>query len=267
MGTLEVVGRIAESPITALIICLLLGATALSGKLSLNVAHSLLAAAILVGIVAIFRSEMKDPRLVIGSICGVVALGCVFSYWMRPPRKVEPPHPAVQEALEEKPPTLEGLFTKDLPNTLKLTDEIFITWKKDGSTSYIKRQLYLDFLGNTKFVGFYIPATTPLSGVSAANVCMVLIEHNAVEMALEEIPKKTSVSGGYGGQMSSIQDLRFSGRVLIYHEGFMSITERADVIRAYASKHYDVQFMGPDYLGDQLSGWYREKDAKNTKQQ
>jgi len=64
--------------------------------------------------------------------------------------------------------------------------------------------------------------------------------------------------------MTSIQDLTFSGRVLIYHEEFLSIPQKADIIRAYAVKNLAVQFMGSDYLATQITAWYQQHNAKSA---
>lgn len=164
---------------------------------------------------------------------------------------------------EDKPPTLLDLFTKDLPNTVKGSDDGFgITWK-NRTILHIKRQVYLDFDADTKFVGFYIPATDPMSSVETAEACLALDENNAVQETLDNMSQRGLViTGGYRDQMTKAQDLTFSGRVLIYHEAFLSIPQKADIMRAYASKHYDVQFRGPDYLGDQDAAWYRAHKEK-----
>jgi hypothetical protein len=73
--------------------------------------------------------------------------------------------------------------------------------------------------------------------------------------------KNVAVSGGFANEMTKIQDLTFSGRVLIYHEAFLSITQKADIIHACAVRHWDVQFRGPDYLGAQVISWYHEHNA------
>lgn len=94
MGILEAAGKVIESPVTALVICLVLGAAALSGKLSVNLAHGLLAAAVVAGIVGILRAGIGDWRLTLASMCGLVVSGCLLSYWMQPP-KASPPKPSV----------------------------------------------------------------------------------------------------------------------------------------------------------------------------
>jgi hypothetical protein len=171
------------------------------------------------------------------------------------------PHPRE----DNKRPTMVELFSKDLPNTLKASDDtIGIGWD-DGSVTKVKRQLYFDFSANAKFVGFYISNIDPLSTTKTMSACMILDNSNAVQQTLEDMPKKMAVSGGFGDQMTNIQDLRFSGRVLIYHEGFMSITQKADIIRAYAAKQYSVQFIGPEYLATQIIAWHHDHDAKRSK--
>jgi hypothetical protein len=162
----------------------------------------------------------------------------------------------------QAPPTLRDLFNKDFPNAMKAADEaIGIEWK-DGGVMHIKRQLYLDFPAKTKFVGFYVPSSDPLSPTKSLEACMRLAE--AVQQALEDIPKKVAISGGYRGEMTGIQDLTFSGRVVIYHEAFLSIPQKAAIINTYAAKHFDVQFRGPDYLGDQIIAWHHQHDTKQS---
>ncbi len=168
----------------------------------------------------------------------------------------------------EKPPTLFDLFKNDFSNTLKIGDEevpISINWP-DTTTTRISRQVYMDFPAKTKFVGFYIPGAVPpsadVSGNKTFSACVKLLEVDAVQQAFEHVSKQVAVLAGRDGQMTSIQDLTFSGRVLIYHDEFLSIPQKADVIRAYAAKQLDVQFMGSDYVGDQVVAWHRQRDRE-----
>jgi pyrimidine deaminase RibD-like protein len=168
----------------------------------------------------------------------------------------------------EKPPTLLDLFKNDFSNTLKMSDKeipIAINWP-DATTTKISRQVYMDFPAKTKFLGFYIPPAIPpsadISGNKTFFACMKLLEADAVQKAFEHVSKQVAVLAGREGQMTSIQDLTFSGRVLIYHDEFLSIPQKADIIRAYAAKQFDVQFMGPDYVGDQVVAWHRQRDRE-----
>jgi hypothetical protein len=170
-----------------------------------------------------------------------------------------PPKPSQPEL----PPTMPELFNKDFPNTMKLTDDsIGIQWQ-DGSVLHVKRQLYLDFPAKTKFVGFYLPrsaSSTEVHSERTYHVCMRLVE--AVQPVLDDMPKKVMIAGGYRDEMNTIQDLTFSGRVLLYHEDFLSIQQKADILKEYAARHYDVQFRGPDFLGDQVMAWHRQHENR-----
>jgi hypothetical protein len=63
--------------------------------------------------------------------------------------------------------------------------------------------------------------------------------------------KQVAVMSGYGDQMTTSKELTFSGRVLIYHEEFLSIPQKADILKAYKEKGLAVTFRGSDYLGTQ----------------
>ncbi len=174
--------------------------------------------------------------------------------------------------LDDKPPTLVDLFMKEFPNTLRSSDNedaITIKWQ-DGAEIKIKRRVYMDFPAKAKFVRFYIPSATPpsadmLSGAKTLVACLKLCETDAVQQAFEEISKQVAIGMGQGDQMTSIQDLTFSGRVLIYHEDFLSIPQKAEIIKAYQAKNMGVQFMGSDYLGTQVVAWHRQHDAKRAR--
>jgi len=200
--------------------------------------------------------------VVIGLSGAILACG---SWWLtgvivKPVQQSETKPAGAPAGQDEKPPTLLDLFTKDFPNTMKAADDaIGIQWK-GGEVLHIKRQLYLDFPAKTKFVGFYVPSSDPLSSTKTHDASMGLAE--AVQQALDDIPKKVAISGGYRGEMTGIQDLTFSGRVVIYHEAFLSIPQKAAIIATYAAKHFDVQFRGPDYLGDQVIAWHHQHSAK-----
>lgn len=91
---------------------------------------------------------------------------------------------------------------------------------------------------------------------------MILLEHDAVQEAFDHVMKSVAIGAGSEGQMTTIQDLTFSGRVLIYHQDFLSIPQKADILKAYAAKNLAVQFMGPDYLGTRVIAWHQQHDSK-----
>ena len=161
------------------------------------------------------------------------------------------------------------LYQNDFPQISKVhqvEDPVGISWN-DGTVTHIKEQVYLDFDAKSQFVGFYIPAANPMVSTQTVQACLELNQNDAVEKAIDNLSKQVMLTSGRADQMTNAKDLVFSGRVLIYHEAYLSITEKADIIRAYAAKHQDVQFRGPDYLGDAVTGWYREHGIPKPKQQ
>jgi hypothetical protein len=188
----------------------------------------------------------------------------------KPPR-ILPPHASSPGGANwvsalKSPPTMGDVFTNDFPNTMKLSDDaIGIEWKDNGTSIHIKRQLYLDFPANSKFVGFYVPTSNPSDLSRTTEVCLKLAQVDAVQQALDDLPKKTFIAAGLG-QTTTIQDLTFSGRVVIYHDDFLSITQQSDIIRAFAAKHYAVGFFGPNDFGKVLISWHHQHDTKGTPQ-
>jgi hypothetical protein len=167
---------------------------------------------------------------------------------------------------DDRPPTLLDLFKNEFSNTFRSSDQedaISINWN-DGAITKIKRQVYMDFPAKTKFVGFFISSPVPpsadLSGNKTFTACLSLLQNNSVQEAFDHVSKSIAVLAGQGGQMTSIQDLTFSGRVLIYHEEFLSIPQKAEILKAYASKNLDVQFRGNDHLGPQVIDWHRKHE-------
>jgi uncharacterized membrane protein YedE/YeeE len=159
------------------------------------------------------------------------------------------------------PPTIGDVFLNDFPTTLRLHDEGEFHWKDINTVTHLKRQLYLDFPANSKFVGFYIPTTDPTDLTRTFEICINLVRRDLVQQALSELPKKTFIAAGLG-QTTTIQDLTFSGRVVIYHDDLLSITQQADITRAFAEKHYAVGFFGPNDFGKTLSSWHHLHDTK-----
>jgi len=170
-----------------------------------------------------------------------------------------------QTAEATKPPTLISLFNSDFPNTMKLTeaDAIGIKFDEDGSELHITRQLYLDFPAKTQFVGFYVPSSLPSITRSFA-ACLKLVQ--GVRDALDDMPKRVFVGAAFPEKMNTIHDLTFSGRVLLYHEDFLSIPQKAEIIKIYKAKNLDVQFRGPDYLGTELIAWHHKHDPPPKQQ-
>ena len=159
-------------------------------------------------------------------------------------------------ASNDRPPeTLEDTFRRDFPYVLKSTFGGISFRLKNGTSMPIERNVYADFQGNTKFVGFYIPSAGLENDYDYAACLAVASE---VQRAMDDLEKEHSVAGGVPGQMTNLRSLRFSGRVMLYTGDDLSITQQADIIKAYKQKGYDVTFVGPDHLADARVQWYRQ---------
>jgi hypothetical protein len=69
-----------------------------------------------------------------------------------------------------------------------------------------------------------------------------------------------SIVGGYvTDEVSKLEDYKFSGRVLLYYEGIITIEEKAELAKLYRERKLDLGFFGPEYLSIKLMA-DREKD-------
>ncbi len=265
MRTPSLLESFLGSPITWGVVALVALALALSGKLSMGAARSIMWAACCSAVFGIYRAETVaklDPlmRFLILGCCalGFSAATVAANRWMSAPKvtasEAAPTISRPPSDPKSAPPTLVDLFKSEFPNTMKVTDDKrAIKWGEDGTVLPIKRQMYLDFPAKAKFVGFYVP-----SSPHTYKACLLLADE--VLPTLSDMPKDVAISGGYRGERNTIQDLTFSGRVVLYHEDFVPIVQKAEIIKAFAARHLDVQFRGPDYLMDQVVAWHHQHD-------
>ncbi len=175
--------------------------------------------------------------------------------WVDGRRPAVPVAAATSPTDSGKPPTLLDLFKSEFPAVMKFTDSsCSIEWK-NGSKITFWCQAYLDFPAKTQFLGFYIPHSS-----RTYDLCIRLAP--SVRETLKKVRERVAITGGYGDQFNSLKDLTFSGRVLVYHEDLLTITQKAAIIKAFKKYGSDVQFRGPDYLGDQVIAWHHQHDAK-----
>src|ERR1041384_5059085 len=101
----------------------------------------------------------------------------------------------------------------------------------------------MDHGGNSKYFGFYVPAS-PLTYA----VCQVLSDE--FKPLTDRLSHDTSVTSRSLGDTDSTKSsgLVFSGRIYIYHEDDLSTVQLADLIKLYKQKGLDVQFRGPQYV-------------------
>lgn len=177
--------------------------------------------------------------LVTGSLGGLAAF-----WFMRD--AANDPTPASGEAQDEPVMlTLGDLFQGDFPDLLRShrARKIGITVDGQKKALEITEQLYSDFQGKSKFVGFYIPHSGETQGL-----CLYLADHVDFPFGLGT----SVISGGVVGEELQPKDLVFTGRVFLYHEDHLNIEQQAEIVRAYRERGLSVSMRGPDYLSREL---------------
>ncbi len=178
------------------------------------------------------------------------------------PPKAEPSQP-VQQAKPPKntheKPTLLGLFNKDLtsPGMASFTDKGFDLTGSDGQTIHVNWRLVVDFASKSEFIAFYLPLVK--DDVAA---CVTLADY--VHPIINGLSQHMDAAGGNPGEITSLRDLTFSGRVFIYLEWPLTNKQKADIIEAYSAKGMDVQFRGLDFLNSRILEWERKHGKQPT---
>jgi hypothetical protein len=143
-------------------------------------------------------------------------------------------------------PTLLGMFKTDHDRTLRSTREITAKFP-DGSEVKMLEQAYLDFSARAKFAGFYIPSTPQAFALAKQLVANVPDVFKQVETSVHIEQGHVAQS-----QTTSLKDLMFTGRVLIYHETAFTAREQADLEDAYRNAKMALEFVGPSHLSIRL---------------
>lgn len=142
-------------------------------------------------------------------------------------------------------PSLEKLFRSDFPNLMRSYSgrNIGIKGESGEKTVTIGEQMYLDFQGKSKFLGYYIPMSPDPYGI-----CAFMADEYLT--TIRDFESKASITAGHVTEFSSTsqKELLFTSRIYIYHEFTFSHQQLADLERLYKSKGLSVVFRGPAYL-------------------
>lgn len=141
--------------------------------------------------------------------------------------------------------TLENLFKRDFNNLFRLNNTGFIkSLTTDGEKDTpVSTQLYLDFAGKSKFLGYYIPLS-PNAYMACKTIPYIYKD------TMKSLESQAVISGGIVTEfkMTEEKDLVFTGRIYIYHVNSFSHKQLADLEEFYESQGLSVAFRGPAYL-------------------
>jgi hypothetical protein len=149
---------------------------------------------------------------------------------------------------QKKQVDLKELFIKDFETLLRINagHTIGIGANTEDSKEdivTIKKQVYQDFASQTMFVGFYIPNTPRTSCI-----CTFLADNYSI--ALDLLQSQKVEFSMQGLQPVNSGELKFSGRVFIYHEYPLFEEQKREFYSLYKSKGLAVQFRDWKYVAE-----------------
>ncbi len=156
----------------------------------------------------------------------------------------------IVEGATQLEPTLVSLMDTSFPNLNKLWGKPVLTFD-DGATLQITSALYFDlFTSGAKFLGFHVP-----SSPRVLDACAAIAAH-ATELgdALGDGGLKV-ICKAPGENPQTLNDLRYSGKVYLYHDDALTHKQMADVEDIFKSQQLAVVLRGPDFLTPAWIAW------------
>jgi hypothetical protein len=145
------------------------------------------------------------------------------------------------------PRTLKDAFLLDYTKTLLSSStnrSVTVNLPNgDKATVPLMMRVYYDFAAGSKFISVYVPST-----IAIRQVCFA-IANSAVE-TMNAQDAATPVSGEHAGEMTSSTQLKFSGRIYVYHESPILRSDRDELSSYFRQKDLDIIFRGESYLRD-----------------
>jgi hypothetical protein len=123
---------------------------------------------------------------------------------------------------------------------------VLIATSNDQRKTQITFNIYADFAAKSYFIGYLIPPTD-----SAHTFEYVRYLACCPIKTFEDIVRKMSFEGSESGQLTSLKDLTFSGRIFIYHYDFLTLEQIVALRSVYKKKNLSVQFRGIDYVAEE----------------
>ena len=163
----------------------------------------------------------------------------ISSLFVRPETKTTS-ESSKKQSISPSTKTLLDLFKNDFSNLLRAGQDIAMM-NKDISLTTIKSQAYLDFTSQTIFIGYYIPDTPQTYAI-----CVYL--SNNYKTALDLTKHVMAEESSTGLQPVNTSELKFSGRVFLYHETPLFEEQRRALFALYKSKGLSPQFRDYHYV-------------------
>lgn len=181
----------------------------------------------------------------------------------QPTSDSEPPKQAPvsdRVSAQEAEPTLISLMDTSFPSLNKLWGKPELHFD-DGTSLQIRSALYFDlFTSGSKFLGFYVPhsaRTLEVFGILAAHA--IELGDALGNGGLKIICKVP------GDNPQTVSDLRYSGKVYLYHEEALTHRQMAEAEEIFKSHELSVVLRGPDFLATAWIAWKQKSGASRAK--
>ena len=137
------------------------------------------------------------------------------------------------------PKTMLSLFKSDF-NLLSRQQEFTLATNPE---THVFVRVFYDFDAHVKFLGYYIPFTHQLF-----SLCNQIPETYKTIMEGGGIWTRGIHEGTGGTRRTKAKGLPFSGRIFVYHEGFLTNDEYLNLQNKFKANNLDLIMRGMDYL-------------------
>lgn len=198
------------------------------------------AGAIIISILFYYHRQTPAVWVTFATIMALTLGVCL--YWQD--KIWETPNPIkANEQIPATPETLHDFFKTDFNNLLKASQSFKLVLKdKDKESINFEAQIYADFDSQSIFLGFYIPQSS-----HTYKICEALRDYKNILAELQT--KQVAVEArSQGDRPVELKDLKFSGRVFVYHEYPLFASQIDELTALYKSNNLFPQFRGVDYV-------------------
>lgn len=150
-----------------------------------------------------------------------------------------------EEVMEsKKPKTLYDYFENDF-GLLAVRSSVKLSKPNSNETTAIEYNLHMDTVSNSKFISYYVPPF-PSSIKTYENILALI---NAHIVAFDHVSKKYTIDSHSPGDSSYVysKNLKFSGKIYIYHAGELTLEQKGEISRQYKGKGLALQLRDQDY--------------------
>ena len=194
------------------------------------------------------RTHRRIFLALVFSLCTLVAIGVVV--WGLPFFVSKTTDKGETTVSIKQPRTIKEHFENDFPEYMKIGNVATATHADGSPPAVIPWSVYYDFPKQAKFISLFVPDCDTTFGD-----CKFLTEY--IHEFLEKVEKDVSTSELSPGDSDPIEskDVRFTGRVYIYHEGNLTVSEKGKLSDFYKERGMSVQLRGTDFA---VAKWLQE---------